>query len=189
MNNWSTRGGMPQNKQLERTVIRHRVCAASAAAPLCARGAHATSARGRSTARSTNMEAAIALAQSVARMTVAAALLLSASLISAQPTLGVPDSGPPIVMPAESPPETASLNVQWVKVAVPNEGTMLAAVARPAGVGQFPAVLILHGTHGFAREYVEFAEALARDGFLAVAACWFTGGRVAEQPVAADGDG
>jgi hypothetical protein len=39
------------NKQLERTVKRHRVRAASAALPLCARGAHDPSARGRSTAR------------------------------------------------------------------------------------------------------------------------------------------
>jgi hypothetical protein len=39
------------NQLLERTVIRHRVHAASAAKLLCARGAHGTSARGRSTAR------------------------------------------------------------------------------------------------------------------------------------------
>jgi len=36
--------------ELERTVIRHRLRAPSAAAPLCARGAHDSSARGRSTA-------------------------------------------------------------------------------------------------------------------------------------------
>jgi hypothetical protein len=41
----------PPNKQLERTVIRYRVRAASAALPLCARGAHETSVRRRSTAR------------------------------------------------------------------------------------------------------------------------------------------
>jgi dienelactone hydrolase len=117
------------------------------------------------------------LAEPLARMTVAVTLLLAASWICAQPSLGVADNGSSIVMLAEPPPHTASLHVQWIKVAVPNEGTMLAAVAKPAGVGPFPAVLILHGTHGFAREYVEFAEALARDGFLAVAPCWFRGGR------------
>jgi carboxymethylenebutenolidase len=53
---------------------------------------------------------------------------------------------------------------------------MLAAVARPAGAGPFPTVLVLHGTHGFARQYVDWAVALARGGFLAVAACWFSGG-------------
>ena len=42
---------MPSNKQLERTVIRRHVRAASAAVPLCGRGAHDSSARGRSTAR------------------------------------------------------------------------------------------------------------------------------------------
>src|SRR5262245_47440238 len=43
----------PPNKQLERTVVRDRGRAASAAAPLCTRGAHDTAARGRSTARYT----------------------------------------------------------------------------------------------------------------------------------------
>jgi dienelactone hydrolase len=53
---------------------------------------------------------------------------------------------------------------------------MLAAVARPVGAGPFPAVVLLHGTHGFARQYVQLAEDLARRGLLAVAACWFSGG-------------
>jgi hypothetical protein len=35
---------MTHNPQLQRTVIRHHVRAASAALPLCARGAHDTSA-------------------------------------------------------------------------------------------------------------------------------------------------
>jgi dienelactone hydrolase len=34
----------------------------------------------------------------------------------------------------------------------------------------------LHGTHGFARQYVQCANDLARSGFIAVAACWFSGG-------------
>ncbi len=53
---------------------------------------------------------------------------------------------------------------------------MPAAVARPAGAGPFPTVVLLHGTHGFAREYVELAQMFARGGFLAVAPCWFSGG-------------
>jgi dienelactone hydrolase len=52
---------------------------------------------------------------------------------------------------------------------------MLAAVARPSGAGPFPVVLVLHGTHGFARQYVQLAQDLARAGFLAVAGCWFSG--------------
>jgi hypothetical protein len=49
---WFRQGkGSSGNKQLELTVTRQRVRAASAAAPLCAHGAHDTSARGRSTAR------------------------------------------------------------------------------------------------------------------------------------------
>jgi dienelactone hydrolase len=53
---------------------------------------------------------------------------------------------------------------------------MLAAVARPSGSGPFPLVIVLHGTHGFARQYVQLALDLARGGFLAVAGCWFSGG-------------
>jgi dienelactone hydrolase len=37
-------------------------------------------------------------------------------------------------------------------------------------------VLILHGSHGFAEEYVRLARDLARSGVVAVAACWFEGG-------------
>jgi dienelactone hydrolase len=81
----------------------------------------------------------------------------------------------PIVTATEAPAGTESLPAKWVRVAVPDLGVMRAAVARPSGPGRFPAVLILHGTHGFARQYVEWATALAQSGFIAVAACWFSG--------------
>jgi dienelactone hydrolase len=83
---------------------------------------------------------------------------------------------PPIVTATDAPAGTETLPVKWLRVAVPNLGVMRAAVALPSGTGPFPAVLILHGTHGFARQYVEWANALARGGFIAVAACWFSGG-------------
>src|SRR5580765_1918407 len=83
---------------------------------------------------------------------------------------------PPIVTATEAPAGTETVPVKWVRVAVPNLGVMRAAVARPSGTGPFPAVLVLHGTHGFARQYVEWANDLARGGFIAVAACWFSGG-------------
>jgi dienelactone hydrolase len=82
----------------------------------------------------------------------------------------------PIVTATEAPSGTEDLPVKWVRVAVPDLGVMRAAVARPSGTGPFPAVLVLHGTHGFARQYVEWANDLARGGFIAVAACWFSGG-------------
>jgi dienelactone hydrolase len=66
--------------------------------------------------------------------------------------------------------------VTWVRVAVPGLGAMRAAIARPSGPGPFPAVVVLHGTHGFARQYVEWANDLARGGFIVVAGCWFSGG-------------
>src|SRR4030095_12534037 len=59
----------------------------------------------------------------------------------------------------EAPPGTETLAVQWVKVAAPSlGGGMLAAVARPRGAGPFPTIVLLHGTHGFAHEYVRLAQ-------------------------------
>jgi len=101
-------------------------------------------------------------------------LLASASPASSQPVqggLGVP----PVVSSADAPPGAEALTVQWVKVAVPGLGVMPAAVARPRGAGPFPTVVLLHGSHGFAHEYVRLAQDLAEGGVLAVAACWFRG--------------
>jgi dienelactone hydrolase len=78
------------------------------------------------------------------------------------------------VKQAAAPSGTESLAVQWVNVAVPGLGVMLAAIARPGGAGPFPTIVILHGTHGFAQEYVRLAQELASGGdVVAVAACWF----------------
>jgi len=77
---------------------------------------------------------------------------------------------------APAPPGTEALAAQWVNVAAPGLGVMLAAVARPRGAGPFPTIVLLHGTHGFAHEYVRLAQDLASRGdVLAVAACWFRG--------------
>src|SRR4029453_3515592 len=89
---------------------------------------------------------------------------------------------PPIVSAADAPVGTEKLAVQWLKISVPDLGVMLAAVARPSGPGPFPVVVVLHGTHGFAREYVQWAQDLARGGLLAVAACWFSGGSGSGSP-------
>jgi carboxymethylenebutenolidase len=83
---------------------------------------------------------------------------------------------PPIISATNAPAGSETLAVKWIRVAVPDLGVMLAAVARPAGAGPFPVVILLHGTHGFAHQYVQLAQDLARGGLLAVAACWFSGG-------------
>lgn len=73
--------------------------------------------------------------------------------------------------------------VDWLQIAVPTGGTLSAAVARPVGAGPHPVLVILHGTHGFAREYVALARELAREaGVVAVSACWFAGRRGAGVP-------
>jgi dienelactone hydrolase len=83
----------------------------------------------------------------------------------------------PAVSAIDAPVGTDTQSVRWVKVAAPGVGVMLAAVARPQGAGPFPTVIILHGSHGFAQQYVQVARAMARGGVLGVSACWFTGGR------------
>src|SRR5580765_1494980 len=82
---------------------------------------------------------------------------------------------PPVVSRADPPPGTEALTVQWLKVAAPGLGVMLAAVARPRGAGPFPTIVLLHGSHGFAHEYVRLAQELGNGGVIAVAACWFRG--------------
>ena len=67
-------------------------------------------------------------------------------------------------------------SVYWWQVPVQG-GTLRAAVATPTGAGPFPAVIILHGTHGFAEEYVHLARRLADKGMVGIAACWFAGRR------------
>jgi len=81
----------------------------------------------------------------------------------------------PVVTSADPPPGTEALAVEWIRVAAPGLGVMPAAVARPRGAGPFPTVVLLHGSHGFAHEYVRLAQDLAGGGVLAVAACWFRG--------------
>ena len=85
----------------------------------------------------------------------------------------------PVVSVTDPPVGTEAQGVQWVKVTVPGLGVMSAAVARPQGAGPFPALIILHGSHGFAEQYVRLAQSMARAGVLGVAACWFSGGRSA----------
>lgn len=62
----------------------------------------------------------------------------------------------------------------WMKVST-DSGIVHAAVAVPNSNGSFPVLIILHGTHGFAEEYIELARRLAQKGIVGVAACWFAG--------------
>ena len=85
---------------------------------------------------------------------------------SAQTTRSVAQR-PPLVSVVDAPPGTEKLGVQWVRIADADLGVMLAAVARPSGPGPHPVVVVLHGTHGFAHEYVQWAHELARGSCMA----------------------
>ena len=76
--------------------------------------------------------------------------------------------------PNLSPVRTDS--VYWLQVPT-DSGLIRAAIAVPPGPGPFPAVVILHGTHGFAQEYVRLARRVASKGVVGIAACWFAGRR------------
>lgn len=70
----------------------------------------------------------------------------------------------------------ASRGLRWQTIEVPNIGRVRMAAARPSGRGPFQTIVILHGSHGFAAEYLDLARDLSRGGVLAVAVCWFSGG-------------
>ena len=65
-------------------------------------------------------------------------------------------------------------SVDWISIKT-DSGIVHAAIATPPGKGPFPAIIILHGTHGFAREYVHLAQEFAKIGIVGIAACWFAG--------------
>jgi dienelactone hydrolase len=109
-------------------------------------------------------------------MLAGAALLGLPALSSAAEATNAEASIGFVVSSAATPAGAEKLSVQWLKVSAPSVGELLLAVAKPSGRGPFPTILLLHGTHGFAREYVQMAQNLAREGVMAVAACWFAGG-------------
>lgn len=81
-----------------------------------------------------------------------------------------------VTLSKAKPPEgMEAAAVEWITVTSSKLDVMLAAVAKPSGPGPFKTVVILHGSHGFAREYVQLATALAAHGIQAIAACWFSG--------------
>jgi len=82
----------------------------------------------------------------------------------------------PVVSEIGSPPGVDVSGVEWMQVSSPDVGVLVAAVARPSGSGPFPSVLVLHGSHGFAQEYVRLARDIADGGLIGIAACWFQGG-------------
>lgn len=71
--------------------------------------------------------------------------------------------------------EGSGNDVRWLKAEAKGLGTLDVAMVKPEGFGPFPTVVILHGDHGFAREYLEIARAFARQGLVAVTGCWFKG--------------
>lgn len=105
--------------------------------------------------------------QVVCRLAAIAALSVGASMTFAEGAR---------VSKTDAPSGLESVALDWIQVDTPANGTLLAAISLPKGHGPFPAVLIVHGSHGFAREYLHLAREISTQGFIAIAACWFRGG-------------
>ena len=65
--------------------------------------------------------------------------------------------------------------IKWIDVEAPLGKTIRATIVWPEGPGPFPVVLVLHGTGGFKQKYIDLTQDFAREGFIAVAGCWFEG--------------
>src|SRR5215831_13993385 len=102
-------------------------------------------------------------------------IIIASILLAPSGCVGQAIEGGPVLSPAEPPAGTEQLRVKWVTAANPGAQPILMAIARPDGPGPFSVIVILHSTHGFAQEYVRLAQEFAEGGFIAVAACWFSG--------------
>jgi hypothetical protein len=102
-------------------------------------------------------------------------LIIAGILLAPNACVGQAIEGGSVLLAAEPPAGTERLRVKWVTAANPGSQPILMAIARPDGPGPFSVIVLLHSTHGFAQEYVHLAQELAEGGFIAVAACWFSG--------------
>lgn len=62
---------------------------------------------------------------------------------------------------------------EWYTLGLPDATITMLGVYRPEAKGRHPAVLVLHGKDGPRRLYEELAQRYAREGFIAIVACWF----------------
>ena len=102
-------------------------------------------------------------------------LVFSPHLVASTEFVTLPFPSAQLALAKAKPPEGMEATaVEWITITSPKLGVMLASVAKPPRPGPFATVVILHGSHGFAREYVQLATALADHGIQAIAACWFS---------------
>lgn len=102
------------------------------------------------------------------------ALVLAALTPTAQ---AQPRRGQPPGRPGPQQPAPAAAPDNQLEIATSDGHVLVAAVARPRGAGPFPVVVILHGSEGFRPHYVDLANGLADNGFVALAGAWFAGSR------------
>jgi dienelactone hydrolase len=92
-----------------------------------------------------------------------------------QPAAAAPSSALAAVTP---PPGTEGFGANWYTVATPAGRTLVVAIydTRSSPDQAVPAILVLHGSHGFASQYVQIAHDLSEQtGYVVAAGCWFDG--------------
>lgn len=80
--------------------------------------------------------------------------------------------------PISPPAGTEGLGAAWYTLATPDGRTLLLAIydTRSSPDQAVPAILVLHGTHGFATQHVQIAHDLSEQtGYVVAAGCWFDG--------------
>ena len=83
-----------------------------------------------------------------------------------------------VAVPSLAPPGAADLAVEWFTVSLRDGAVVAAAVARPPEgvVSSGPPVVLLPGTDGLRRQYVDVARWFALAGRTTVVGCWFAPG-------------
>jgi len=108
----------------------------------------------------------------------AALIRPAAALATATAAAPAEEASAEALAPAAAPSGAEGLGASWYTVATPEGRTLLLAIydTRPSTDQAVPAILVLHGSHGFARQYVEIAHDLSEQtGYVVAAGCWFDG--------------
>ena len=124
-------------------------------------------------------EDAAASALHLARVAGSVAVLIwPAGTLSSRTAVATAAAPAGALVPATPPSGTEGLGAAWYTVATPEGRTLLVAIydTRSSPDQAVPAIVVLHGTHGFARQYVEIAHDLSvQTGYVVAAGCWFDG--------------
>lgn len=121
--------------------------------------------------------------------TLALAIIVTSACGPAGPAVLTPSPSPAAQPPASLAPSALALweatlpptgvaaaGAEWIAFRLEEGKKIPAALFRPEGRGPFPVVVVLHSDGGFRQREIDLAASFAKDGFVAIAACWFRPG-------------